>query len=128
MDAERVARLTAGRQNQLEREQDALVDMAEPTFSRPERVLRGAGDSAVSDHPIMISVKQDEQLKFRLYCTKIGYTMPAGERLFRAKPYPEVKFVHDDYNSAVLDADKLQKYLDAYVKKPKKRQDELNWQ
>ncbi len=81
----------------------------------------------MSDHPIMISVKLDEQLKFRLYCTKIGYTMPAGERLFRAKPYPEVKFVHDSEEAAQADAYKLQKYLDGYVKKPKKRQDELNW-
>ncbi len=36
-DAERVARLTAGRQNQLEREQDALADMAEPEWVREER-------------------------------------------------------------------------------------------
>ncbi len=80
------------------------------------------------ENPITITVKQDEEMRFRLYATKIGYTMPAGERLFRARPYPAVKFVHEDYNSAVLDADTLQKYLDGYTKKPKKRQDELNWQ
>ena len=73
-------------------------------------------------------MKQDEELKFRLYATKIGYTMPAGERLFRARPYPEVKFVHDTFEAATADAAILQKYLDGFRPKPKKRQDELNWQ
>ncbi len=36
-DSEKVARLTAGRQNQLEREQDALVEMAEPDWVKGER-------------------------------------------------------------------------------------------
>ncbi len=36
-ESEKVARLSAGRQNQLEREQDALVDMAEPEWVAQER-------------------------------------------------------------------------------------------
>ncbi len=36
-DAEKCARLSAGRQNQLEREQDALVEMAEPDWVKGER-------------------------------------------------------------------------------------------
>ncbi len=36
-EAERVARLTAGRQAQFEREQDALVEMSEPDWVKGER-------------------------------------------------------------------------------------------
>lgn len=36
-DAEKCARLSAGRQSKFEREQDALVDMAEPDWVKGER-------------------------------------------------------------------------------------------
>lgn len=77
--------------------------------------------------PITISVKQDGST-WNLYATKIMQTNRAGERLFRGKPYPEIQFSHETEAAALIDANKLQKYLDGYIRKPKKRQDELNWQ
>lgn len=77
--------------------------------------------------PIKIGVKLDEQMRFRLYAEKLGSVAPAGERLFRGKPYPTISFVHDDEKLAWADAHKLQEYLDAYSPKPKKRRDELAW-
>lgn len=44
---------------------------------------------------------------------------PAGPRLFRAPPYPDVKFEHDSPAAARTDAAKLQAYLAA--QEPSKR-------
>lgn len=38
---------------------------------------------------------------------------PAGLRLFRAQPWPEVKFRHADAAEAERDAEKIRKYLAA---------------
>ncbi len=37
--------------------------------------------------------------------------MPAGPRLFRQQPWPEVKFDHPDFESAKADETKLRAYL-----------------
>lgn len=49
--------------------------------------------------------------------------MPAGERLFRAPPYPEMKFSHQTIEQAEEDAQKLRSYLAALApRKPSKKQ------
>ncbi len=49
--------------------------------------------------------------------------MPAGQRLFRAPPYPEIAFSHTAMPAAEEDARKLRVYLAALVaKKPSKKQ------
>ena len=59
--------------------------------------------------PTRISVVLDLDADcWRLYATRYNYTMPAGERLFRAKPYPEILFSHPTEAGARADADKLQ--------------------
>lgn len=38
--------------------------------------------------------------------------MPAGPRIFKAEPHPDVKFIHPTRESAEADADKLRAYLE----------------
>ena len=59
---------------------------------------------------------------FRLMATNYGYTAPAGERLFRSPPHPDIAWVHESESSALKDAEKLQKYVDGLpvMKKRKK--------
>lgn len=40
-------------------------------------------------------------------------TAPAGPRLFRDTPYPEIKFEHPTREEAEIDAAKLRAYLDS---------------
>ena len=47
--------------------------------------------------------------------------MPAGPRLFRAPPFPEIKWAHDALEGAKLDASKLQRYVSAQDGKKGKR-------
>lgn len=50
-------------------------------------------------------------------------SMPAGQRLFRAKPYPLMSFSHSTMERAEEDAAKLRAYLAALApKKPSKKQ------
>lgn len=37
--------------------------------------------------------------------------MPAGPRLFRAPPIPDIRFTHAEIEAAMIDAGKLRKYL-----------------
>ena len=49
--------------------------------------------------------------------------MPAGRRLFRAPPYPDIKFSHPTIEKAEHDARLLRSYLAQLVpKKPSKKQ------
>jgi hypothetical protein len=48
--------------------------------------------------------------------------MPAGPRLFRGAPYPEVQFAHETQGAAERDAAKLQEYLNRTAKGPTKKQ------
>lgn len=52
--------------------------------------------------------------QFRLYAQcKHGGTDVAGPRLFRAQPWPEVKWSSATQEAAAVEARKLQAYLDA---------------
>lgn len=59
-----------------------------------------------------------------LLVTSHGRTNPAGPRLFRGAPWPDVQFQHATKEVAQKDADTLQAYLDACAarKKPSKAQ------
>lgn len=48
----------------------------------------------------------------RLYATSYGSAMPAGERLFRAPPLPNIRFSHEDREQAETDAGKLREYVE----------------
>lgn len=47
--------------------------------------------------------------------------MPAGPRIFRAPPHPDVAFAHDTKKQAEGAADAVRKYLST-IKEPTKRQ------
>lgn len=48
---------------------------------------------------------------WRLMATSYGQKMPAGSRLFRAAPHPEILFFHQAEAAALTDAEKLRQYL-----------------
>lgn len=56
--------------------------------------------------------------EFLLMATSYGQTMPAGPRLFRAPPHPDIKFTHADHAVATNHMMKLQQYInDCWPKK-----------
>jgi hypothetical protein len=63
-----------------------------------------------------------EMDRYELLVTSHGRTNPAGPRLFRGAPWPDVQFQHATKEAAQKDADTLQAYLDACAerKKPSK--------
>lgn len=50
--------------------------------------------------------------EWALMARSYGQTVPAGARLFRAEPWPEVKFSHEDRGAAEKDAATLRAYLE----------------
>jgi len=63
-------------------------------------------------HPI-IGVELDiDTEEYTLTVTSYGFTSPAGQRLFKAPPYPDIQFKHSTRDAAQTDAVKLQKYID----------------
>lgn len=50
--------------------------------------------------------------EWALQATSYGQTTPAGARLFRAEPWPDVKFSHEDRAAAEKDAATLRAYLE----------------
>ncbi len=48
-----------------------------------------------------------------IVATSYGRASPAGPRLFRAPPHPEIAFAHDTPEAAEADAQKLRAYLDS---------------
>lgn len=58
---------------------------------------------------------------YELLASSYSVTNPAGERLFRAPPYPAIRFQHDDRQEAERDRDILQRYLDAPSKGRKQK-------
>lgn len=50
--------------------------------------------------------------RWTLMATSYSRTTPAGPRLFRAPPWPDIAFEHDNEASASHDAGLLQRYLD----------------
>lgn len=56
---------------------------------------------------------EPEGQRFRLMCADARMSvMPAGQRLFRAPPLPDVQFTHDLFADAQKDALTLQRYCD----------------
>ena len=70
-----------------------------------------------------ISVAHDlDTGDYRLYVTSYGSTMPAGPRLFRAPPHPDIRFSHISEAHAEHDATLLRAYIDtAYGKTVSKK-------
>lgn len=65
----------------------------------------------MTEHP-RISVLEDVDTGlFALYATSYGSTMPAGPRLFRAPPHPDIAFRHTSQAGAERDAAKLTEYI-----------------
>jgi len=50
---------------------------------------------------------------WRIYAESYGRVNPAGPRLFRAAPWPDVRWEHPTEESAQADAQKLRAYLDS---------------
>ncbi len=46
-----------------------------------------------------------------------GRASPAGPRLFRAPPHPEIRWSHDTPEAAEADAQKLRAYLDSLTQR-----------
>lgn len=68
--------------------------------------------------PPTITIQEDLDLGYVIVATSYGRTEPAGERLFRAPPWPEIRFVHDTMGGAEKDAATLREYI--ATKWPKK--------
>lgn len=51
--------------------------------------------------------------------TSYNRTERAGERLFRAQPWPDIQFSHDTEEAALKDAATLTNYLDASNRRSK---------
>ncbi len=66
-----------------------------------------------------IFVEMDEDFRFRIMadCGRMS-PAPAGPRIFRGPPHPEVAFVHDSPDAAEEDARKIRVYLTGLPKKP----------
>jgi hypothetical protein len=65
-----------------------------------------------------------ETEQWTLLVTSHGRTAPAGPRLFRGTPWPDIQFQHSTGAAADKDARVLQTYMDACAarKKPSKAQ------
>ena len=62
--------------------------------------------------PPSITVEYDwESDRHLLMASSYGRTEPAGERLLRRPPFPEVQFSHETEAGAQADAEKLSNYI-----------------
>lgn len=69
----------------------------------------------------VISVSQDlDSGLWELYASSYNSTTVAGPRLFRAPPWPEIAFSHQDQASAERDAQTLRGYLESLGRGPSK--------
>lgn len=72
----------------------------------------------------IITICQDKGSdEYWIAATSYGRTAPAGERLFKAKPHPDIKFKHTSLAKAERDAALLQEYINNPPKKSRKRED-----
>lgn len=63
--------------------------------------------------PPTISVSFDADTEtYELMATNHNRTAPVGERIFRAEPWPDIKFRHTDKAAATHDAQVLREYLE----------------
>ncbi len=61
--------------------------------------------------PPQISVSFDFDTGWQLMATSHSRTAIAGERIFRAEPWPQIRFCHDNEAGAERDAVTLRAYL-----------------
>lgn len=60
---------------------------------------------------------------YDLMCESHGRTAPAGPRLFRAPPHPQIKFHHETMAEAEADARQMRSYLGALsTRRPSKNE------
>lgn len=79
-------------------------------------------------HPPDISVRSTLDGGFRLFASSYGRTEIAGERLFRAEPWPDVAWTHATRAEAEADAATLRSYLQACAEgKLKERESRRGW-
>ena len=73
-----------------------------------------------------ISIEHDfDTDSYALLCASHGLSpMPAGPRLFRARPYPPIKFAHSTLSDAEKDAQKLRDYLSSLPAKKESKKAE----
>lgn len=63
--------------------------------------------------PVTISTAFDpENEQWEIQATSYGRVQPAGPRLFRAAPHPDIAFSHADKAAAEKDAATLRRYLE----------------
>lgn len=80
--------------------------------------------SAIYTPPqITVAFDADEDY-FVLMATSYGRTSPAGERLFRAQPWPDISFRHFTQESAETAAATLRAYLANPPKRTRKTSEE----
>ena len=74
--------------------------------------------------PPTITVAYDfEKDSFQLFATSYFSTTPAGPRLFHKPPFPDIKFSHENQESAERDAKILREYIaNEWAKEPSKRE------
>lgn len=62
--------------------------------------------------PIITVIFDEDSGLWELYCTSYGRSQPAGPRLFRAPPHPDIRFQHETHEAAAKDAATLRQYLE----------------
>lgn len=62
--------------------------------------------------PIITVIFDEDDGLWTLYATSYGRTTPAGPRLFRAPPHPDIRFSHETAEAADKDAATLRQYLE----------------
>jgi hypothetical protein len=67
----------------------------------------------MTEHPVITVSEDFDTGEFILLSTAYNMTAPAGPRLFRAPPWPEIRFRHDSREQAEKDAAALQQYVEA---------------
>lgn len=72
--------------------------------------------TAYTPPTIAVEYDMDEDIH-RLTATSYGRTAPAGPRLFRAPPHPDIAFTHCTAESAERDAAALRVYLNGLSQK-----------
>jgi len=78
--------------------------------------------SRLAELPVISTTFDLDTGQWCLYATSYQRTEVAGPRLFRSPPHPDIRFQHDNQESAERDAATLQEYLTnpPKPKRPKK--------
>lgn len=67
---------------------------------------------------MLLSLRLTEEGQYEIWCQDGRMrAMPAGKRLFKSQPWPDVRFCHDSLAAAESDLTKLRAYLAGLVNK-----------